>query len=44
MSILSMLEKGIITAAEAEKLLLALNGTPKVDKKGVGDVVNQIFD
>ena len=44
MSILNMLEKGIITAAEAEKLLLALNGIPKIDKKSAGDVVNQMFD
>ena len=45
MSVLSMLEKGIITAEEAERLLLALNGTPKAaEREGVSDVVNQAIN
>lgn len=45
MSVLNMLEKGIITAQEAEKLLLALNGTPKTaQREGVNDVVNQALN
>ena len=45
MSILNMLEKGIITAQEAERLLLALNGTAKIpEREGVNDVVNQALN
>lgn len=45
MSILNMLEKGIITAQEAERLLLALNGTAKTpEREGVNDVVNQALN
>ena len=37
--------KGIITAEEAERLLLALNGTPKAaEREGVSDVVNQAIN
>ena len=45
LSILHMLEKGIITAQEAERLLLALNGTQKVEQReGVNDVVNNALN
>lgn len=45
MSVLNMLEKGIITAEEAERLLLALNGTPKAaEREGVSDIVNQAIN
>ena len=45
MSILNMLEKGIITAQEAERLLLALNGTVKTpEREGINDFVNQALN
>lgn len=45
MSILNMLEKGIITAQEAERLLLALNGTAKTpEREGINDFVNQALN
>ncbi len=45
LSILHMLEKGIITAEEAERLLLALNGTQKAQQReGVNDVVNNALN